>query len=432
MSQNCHLSEHSQKVIRSTAVIVLRVIVGAVFILSGFTKSVDPWGFIYKIEEYLMTWGIDVPRNIILVGAIGLSAYEFMFGAMLVLGGYRRGAPRALLLTMAVMLPLTAYIAIANPVSDCGCFGDWLKLSNWATFIKNIFLTAALVYLVKNNSKIAFTLLRPSLQWIAAAACSIYIMIISIAGYLIQPMIDFRPYKTGSILWETADDDDQSIDNAVFVYEKGGEVKEFSLENIPDSTWTFVERRLPAEISSGRAAPDSFAVYDEDEDATYLLADADQPILLITIPEPVKVDIATIYTVNELASVIEKAGGTTFGLIAGSDATLRRWEDISMADYTLLTCDDTTLKSLVRGNPGIVIIDDDEVKLKRSASSIDIELLKQLASDPQPTSTAIIGRLTPWIDPVKPLTIILVILLSVLGGGSLLFHRFAGKSKKNH
>ncbi|MDE5968789.1 MAG: DoxX family protein, partial [Muribaculaceae bacterium] len=181
--------------------ILLRIVVGGVFIASGFTKAIDPWGFIYKIEDYLNVWGIGVPRSIIFVGAVGLSAYEFLFGAMLVLGAYRRTSVRALMLTMLFMLPLTAYIAIANPVADCGCFGEWLLLSNWATFGKNIVITAMLVWLWRYNFRIKWAFVRPSLQWVAATACAIYLIIIAGYGYMVQPLIDFRPYPVGKSPW---------------------------------------------------------------------------------------------------------------------------------------------------------------------------------------------------------------------------------------
>ena len=97
---------------------VLRFLVGAVFILSGFTKSIDPWGSFYKIGEYLEAWGWDIPSSFIVMGAFLLGGIEFVVGFLLLLGCYRRSAVWILLLMMAFMLPLTLYIAVANPVAD--------------------------------------------------------------------------------------------------------------------------------------------------------------------------------------------------------------------------------------------------------------------------------------------------------------------------
>lgn len=118
------------------AVWTLRVLTGSVFIMSGLVKGIDLWGFIFKIEDYLAVWGLSQPRSLVLMAALLISGYEFVFGCMLAAGCYKRVAVWALTAMMGVMLPLTAYIAIANPVSDCGCFGDFWVISNTWTFIK--------------------------------------------------------------------------------------------------------------------------------------------------------------------------------------------------------------------------------------------------------------------------------------------------------
>ncbi|MDE6265141.1 MAG: DoxX family membrane protein, partial [Paramuribaculum sp.] len=157
-----------------TIVWLLRVFVGAVFIISGFAKADDLYGFIFKIEEYLDVWGMPEPRSLVLVGAMALSMAEFLLGSMLLLGCYRRAVVWLLLLMMAGMLPLTAYIYFTDPVPDCGCFGDFLILSNGATFFKNILLTAALIYLIKYNNKID-GLFGAYIQWLVATVCAAYI-----------------------------------------------------------------------------------------------------------------------------------------------------------------------------------------------------------------------------------------------------------------
>ncbi|MDE6248781.1 MAG: DoxX family membrane protein, partial [Paramuribaculum sp.] len=124
-----------------TAVWLTRIIVGALFVVSGLSKADDLWGFIYKIEEYLRVWNVVCPRSIVLTASMLISGAEFVLGSLLMLGLYRRSAPALLLLTMCGMLPLTLYIYMYAPVADCGCFGDFLILSNAATFWKNVALT---------------------------------------------------------------------------------------------------------------------------------------------------------------------------------------------------------------------------------------------------------------------------------------------------
>ena len=117
----------------------LREITGAVFVFSGFTKAVDPWGTLYKIEDYLGVMGLDIWPSIVKVGAFTLCAVEFIIGILLCFGTFRRTVCWGAAAIMCFMLPLTLWIAIYDPVPDCGCFGDALVISNWATFWKKSF-----------------------------------------------------------------------------------------------------------------------------------------------------------------------------------------------------------------------------------------------------------------------------------------------------
>ena len=179
---------------------MLRILVGGVFIISGLAKAIDIWGFVFKIEEYLSVWHMMQPRSLVLMGAILLSGYEFVFGLLLLLGCYKRVAVWALTATMAVMLPLSLYLAVANPVTDCGCFGDFWVISNTLTFVKNLIITAALIALLWLNPRLHQGLFQPAIQWIVGAIISLYIVIVALYGYNIQPMIDFRPYPIGARL----------------------------------------------------------------------------------------------------------------------------------------------------------------------------------------------------------------------------------------
>ena len=129
-----------ERLYHPAAVWLLRILIGATFIMSGFVKGIDPWGSVIKISEYFTVWGWDVPRSLVTCAAFALGAYEFVWGFMVLLGCYRRAAVWLLSAMMAVMLPLTLYIALYSPVDDCGFFGDFLLCSNTATFDNNIFI----------------------------------------------------------------------------------------------------------------------------------------------------------------------------------------------------------------------------------------------------------------------------------------------------
>lgn len=216
-----------------------RIIIGATFVMSGLVKGIDLWGFVYKIEEYLSVWHIESWRSLNFIAAIAVSGTEFVCGAMLMVGAFRRSVAWWLMAMMAGLLPLSAYIMIADPVSDCGCFGDFWVISNTATFLKNVVIVGALIFLIRNNSK-ATAIYNPYVQWIPMVLCSIYIIIVGLIGYNIQPLVDFRSFPPGAyLLPDEESEDDMATDDLGFVYEKDGVRKVFRLDELPDSTWTF-------------------------------------------------------------------------------------------------------------------------------------------------------------------------------------------------
>ncbi|MDE6402372.1 MAG: DoxX family membrane protein, partial [Muribaculaceae bacterium] len=152
---------------------LLRIIVGGTFIFSGITKLVDLWGTVFKIEDYLDVWQIDVPRTVVLMGAMALSTFEFVSGLLLLTGCCRRVMTWLVGLLISGMLVLTAYIWYADPVSDCGCFGDFLILSNSATFWKNVVLMAMVVFLIIYNKR-GVSLFKAPIQWIVVTVAVFY------------------------------------------------------------------------------------------------------------------------------------------------------------------------------------------------------------------------------------------------------------------
>ena len=132
---------------------IIRLAVGSVFMFSGFAKAIDPYGTLYKVDAYLASMSLDIWPNLELVGVFALCAAEFLVGVFILTGCFRRSTAIIAAIIMAFMLPLTLWIAVSDPVDDCGCFGDALLISNWATFWKNVALTAAIAWLVVYNKK---------------------------------------------------------------------------------------------------------------------------------------------------------------------------------------------------------------------------------------------------------------------------------------
>jgi len=336
---------------------------------------IDLWGFMFKIEEYLAVWHMWQPRTVILIGAMFLSGYEFVLGTLLMMGCYKRVAPWGLMLTMVVMLPLTAWIWLTDPVSDCGCFGEFLQISNAATFFKNVAITLCLVLLIVWNKTLAQALFNPAIQWIVGAWITLYAIVVGLYGYNVQPMVDFRPFPVGTSLVAT---DDGTDENFVFIYEKDGHTQQFTLDNLPDSTWTFVDRIANADADD--AEVNGLAIFDGDENVTDVVISGQGKELLLVVSEPKRAGVTFTYTVNEIYEYADSIG-VPFVALLGTDADgVKVWRDISMAEYPIYTADDTRLKELARGNMALVILEDGVVASKVSISAIDPDAVESPSS----------------------------------------------------
>lgn len=363
---------------KRAAIWLLRVVVGGVFIVSGFVKLVDLWGFVFKLEEYLSVWNLMQPRTIVLVAALLISGYEFVLGSLLAMGCYKRSVPWGLGLMMAVMLPLTLYLWIADPVSDCGCFGDFWKLSNGATFFKNVLISGGLAVLMGWNYRLKESLFNPAIQWMVGAWVSLYALVIGLYGYNVQPVIDFRSYPLGTALLHESGDESDDADYR-FVYEKDGVEREFGIDNLPDSSWVFVDRLEPiegSEITSGGKV----AIFDGEEDVTEDVLSGEGTEILLVIPEPIRADISYSYTINEIEEYADSVGIPMIGLLGIGENGVARWKDVSMAEYPCYTADDTQLKELARGLMSVVVLKDGVISSKTTVSSMNPSVVESPAS----------------------------------------------------
>lgn len=367
---------------------LIRVITGAVFIFSGFAKAVDPWGTLYKMEDYLAAMGIHLWPNLVVVGAFVLCAIEFLLGVFILFGCFRKGTAVASLLLMCFMLPLTLWIACFDPVDDCGCFGDALVLSNWATFWKNVALTAMIGWLVVYNRRCK-ALVTPALQWIAFVASGLFIILIELIGYEYQPLIDFRPYKVGTMLCGDMMADSEEPDY-VFVYSKDGVEKEFSVDSLPDEAdgWVFVDRKVTGDKQMTDDS-DGFHVWEGDEDVSEEVLYPEGKRILLLMPDLGNVTIATTWKINSLHDWASSQGIDMVAAVAGSKEAIANWEDLSMPEYPIYTADDTSIKELVRGNPALVYTENGVIKWKRTLKALNVDdfLAPEISHNPMSFAT---------------------------------------------
>ena len=224
---------------------ICRFIVAFVFIISGFVKAIDPLGTQYKIQDYLSALGMGnvLPDFLTLSLSVMLSAFEFTLGVMLLFAIQRRTISKCVVAFLSVMFLVTLWIAIANPVSDCGCFGDAIILTNWQTFGKNVILLLFAIIIARWPLRMK-RLISKSNQWIVTNYTILFILLSSIYSLYVLPMFDFRPYHIGADIkkgMEIPADAKQPKFETTFIMEKDGVRKEFSLENYPDSSWTFID-----------------------------------------------------------------------------------------------------------------------------------------------------------------------------------------------
>ena len=272
-----------------------RLLLGVVFLFSGATKAVDPQGGAIKIADYLVAFGLDSFKELSLFFAFNLSAVEFALGVTLLLGVYRRYAAWLTLLMMCFMTPLTLYLALFDPVSDCGCFGEALLLTNWQTFFKNVVLLAAACYLWRYNQHLVRGFSRQA-YWFVPLWSYLFICGFAYHNYMHLPIVDFRPYKIGvNIQAERMIPEDAPQDEYLysFIYEKAGVRKAFGLEDAPaeDSTWTFVESRTEL-LKQGYVPPIAdFVIHDSiGEEVTDQLLDNTRPLFLLIAPRLAEAD----------------------------------------------------------------------------------------------------------------------------------------------
>lgn len=358
---------------------LMRLTVGGVFIFSGFTKGVDPWGTCYKITDYMNALGLTEWTGTALFVAVALAVIEFVLGVTIAVGAYRRGGPILALILLLVMTPLTLWLAVTGAVPDCGCFGDALHLSNWATFGKNVLLLLGVIYLLAFNKALR-GVYGPAVQWIVLALSFAFITAIAYFGYFTQPLIDYRPYPEGTrLVSSTVEDNDESEEDFIFIYSKNGEEHEFTIDSLPDEEdgWEFVTRyhaRRPHArvIMRNGNATGGIAITDEEgNDVTLdVLADSRRTVLLL-FPDLPQVGVVNSFSLNELNDAALVAQADVIGLTPASTQEIEHWKDISMASYPIYNMDDSELKMIARGNPAVVYLEDGVIKWKRTLSSLD-------------------------------------------------------------
>ena len=340
---------------KKVGVNIARLVLAIVLILSGFVKAVDPLGTQYKIHDYLQAVELAqyVPDFITLSAAVLLSAIEFGLGICLLFAIRRRVVTMLTLIMMLVMTPITLWLALANPISDCGCFGDAVVLTNWQTLAKNVVLLI-LAIIVRRWPLEMMRFISRSNQWIVINYSALFIVAVSGWSLYDLPYFDFRPYHIGTDL-------------------RAGWLKMMEGEESPYSDF-FVER-LP-----NIAENDSTQQTLESEDITEpMLLNQGYTFLLVS-PHLEQADDSQLDRINEVHEYAQDYDYPFYCLTASGKQGIQQWKDRTGAEYPFCQTDDIVLKTMIRSNPGLMLLKDGKVIRKWSHNRLPSEevLSKQL------------------------------------------------------
>lgn len=345
--------------------VLVRWIVGIVFIFSGFVKGIDPMGFNYKINDYLEAMHIKVLEIFSLPGAFILPFAEFAIGITLVTGILIKLSTKVAFAFMVFFTLLTFYIALKNPVTDCGCFGDALVISNWQTFYKNIVLIFFTVLLLINRRKLIFITGEKYRKVLFTALLICYISIIY-WSYNHEPIFDFRPYKVGVNIpdgMKIPAGSPTDVYKNIYRYRnlKSNEVKQFGDSDFPwqdTINWKFESMDTPLLLKKGYQPPIhdfSIQTIDQENVTDNYLQDSIFTFFVISYDlgkaSPKKQN-----ELNILADWAKRKGYHFIGLTSTTGDALHKFQVEQHPAYEMLFTDQITLKTIIRSNPGLILL----------------------------------------------------------------------------
>lgn len=351
---------------------ISRILVGIVFIFSGFVKAIDPLGSTYKFIDYFNAFHIGFFEPFALPLAIALSCIELLLGISLFMGYRMKLSSWVLLMFMSFFTVLTFILALTNPVHDCGCFGDALILTNWQTFFKNIVIMVFTLIVFFQRSE--FPQRRRALQEYSI----LFVMMLIVAGlslycYRNLPVIDFRPYKTGTYIPDAMiipEGSPENVYETTLIYRnlKTGKEEKFSLDNFPEDKekWEFVDA-VSELVSEGYEPPiHDFGIYNPDGDEiTPDILSSEEYSLLFIAYDLDKADPDALIEGNKYFHMSLAYPDLDFYAITSSlIEKIDSFKNEFGLEYDFFQADDITLKTIVRSNPGLMLIHDGTILAK--------------------------------------------------------------------
>lgn len=389
-----------------------RIIVAVTFIFSGFVKAIDPIGTQYKLQDYLGAIGMAgiLPNWTLLAVAVFLAAIEFCIGIFLLFAIQRRLISKLTVAFMAFMTMVTVWIVVADPVKDCGCFGDALHLTNTETLIKNIVLLVCSLAIMYRPLAM-FRFVSKSNQWIVTNYTIVFILVSSGLSLYYLPIFDFRPYHIGVNIprgMEIPKGAKLPQFKTTFIMEKNGQRKEFTLDNYPDASWKFIDSKT-VQTSEGYIPPiHDFSITDNKTglDLTNSVLSHKGYTFLLIAPHLETADDSNFGDIDRLYEYAQSYDIPFYCLTASTAKAIKRWIDLTGAEYSFCITDEAVLKTIIRSNPGLLLLKDGTIINKWSHNNLPNE-----AKLSRPISQSSLGKMPKDSVPAKILEIVLWFIL---------------------
>ena len=389
-----------------------RIIVAVTFIFSGFVKAIDPIGTQYKLQDYLGAIGMAgiLPNWTLLAVAVFLAAIEFCIGIFLLFAIQRRLISKLTVAFMAFMTIVTVWIVVTDPVKDCGCFGDALHLTNTETLIKNIVLLVCSLTIMYRPLAM-FRFVSKSNQWIVTNYTIVFILVSSGLSLYYLPIFDFRPYHIGVNIprgMEIPKGAKLPQFKTTFIMEKNGQRKEFTLDNYPDASWKFIDSKT-VQTSEGYIPPiHDFSITDNKTglDLTNSVLSHKGYTFLLIAPHLETADDSNFGDIDRLYEYAQSYDIPFYCLTASTTKAIKRWVDLTGAEYPFCITDEAVLKTIIRSNPGLLLLKDGAIINKWSHNNLPNE-----AKLSRPISQSSLGKMPKDSVPAKILEIVLWFIL---------------------
>lgn len=374
---------------------VCRMALAAVLLVSGFVKAVDPMGAMYKLQEYVSSFELDIlSGDWLLFVAIVQAAVEFLVGAFLLMGVYRKPMSVLAFLMFLFFTPFTLYIALNDPVADCGCFGEAMVLTNKQTFFKNalLLLFATVVFI---GRKLFVCNLSSRNRWIMVIFSILYISLVEGLSLSHIPVLDFRPYAVGNDLRAMVNGADEMY-NLQLLVEQDGVEHESEADTVPDESWLMADSR-PEFVDKPIGDFSILDWYSDYDVADDILADTGY-VCVVAIELVEEAEVSRVDRLNDFYDYCLEKSVPFYAATASGEDEIELWRKRTGAEYPIYWADASLLRTMVRANPGVLLFKDGVIVGKWNVSDLpDTELLSASPTGMPDKIVTLADRMRGWL-----------------------------------